>query len=140
MAQVINESQVAEQLSELLDRARTGGESFIIERGGQPLAALVPVPQDSASAAETVPPADTDLAEREEALLREMEAKGIITRPKPRTPDHEKFERILEEMEAEGLLTRAKAGLFVPFDQRPLIEISGEPLSETIIEERDRCI
>lgn len=108
MTTKIEAEQAAEQLPELLLRIQNG-ERFLIEREGNPIAAIIPADDLQEPAMQ-----GTDEREAEEAFLRTMEERGLITRPK-------------------------NPQLFVPFDQRPLIRVKGKPLSETIIEERDRC-
>jgi prevent-host-death family protein len=112
MTTKIDAEQAAEQLPELLERTQSG-ERFLIQRNGEPVAAVVSFADlsqlDNTVLRDYLQTLD-DEREREEVFLRVMEQRGLISRPDP--------------------------GKIIPFSERPLIHIKGKPLSETIIEDR----
>lgn len=101
MSETIDAARLAEQLPELLERAQAG-EHFVIAREGRPVAQLNP----PAGVAPQLPE-----AEREAALMRDLEERGI--------------------------LARREVGPIIPFSERPLFKVQGKPVSEAIIEDRD---
>lgn len=70
MSETIDASRMAEQLPELLERARAG-ERFVIQSEGLVVAELSPAVK---------PAMDPLVAEREEAFARLLEERGMITR------------------------------------------------------------
>jgi len=113
MTTTIDARDVAAQLGELLTRTQNEGERFLIERDGQPVAALVPLAalnQRNVQEGGEAAAAQATEQEKEEALRLALEKKGLL---RPRQP-----------------------GPVVPFSERAPIKIEGKPLSETIIEDR----
>ena len=108
MSETIDASRLAEQLSELLDRARAG-ERFVIEREGLAVAELAP------------PSVEHRHTEAEREAEREAGREAALVR----------------SLEARGLLAPRETGDVVPFSERPLFKVQGKPVSETIIEDRD---
>jgi prevent-host-death family protein len=74
----ISATEAARSLSELLNRVRYRGESFVVERGGEPVCRIVPAVPTRCTVAELVrvlkagPRADRDYLDETEALAREQ--------------------------------------------------------------------
>ena len=98
-------------LGDYLDRAARTGERIVVERDGQPVAALVSV-EDLARLERDGPPpvAAPSLSPEEAAFRRRMEEAGLVVQWSPRRP--------------------------VPLSERKLIQAEGQPLSEQIIADR----
>ena len=78
VASRLSATEAARNLSELLNRARYRGESFIIERGGEPICELRPIQPSPFTGADLVallrslPPIDEDYLETVELLQNEQ--------------------------------------------------------------------
>jgi antitoxin (DNA-binding transcriptional repressor) of toxin-antitoxin stability system len=115
MSTTIEVGEAAGRLRELLTRTSETGERFVIEENGRPLAELGPVAEPRVNGAAPPDPdlSSDDMAVREQAFLRKMEAEGVIA---PRQPG------------PQG----------IPFQEWRPIEYHGPPVSEAILEDRDR--
>jgi len=94
-------------LSEYINRVRYGGERVVIERHGKPVAALVSVED-----------------------LERLEKEG----PGPDKSAEELYREALAE--AGLVISWSKPGRKIPREERRLIKVEGEPVSEQIIRER----
>jgi prevent-host-death family protein len=98
-------------LSEYLNRVAYGGERIIVERHGKPVAALVSVED-----------------------LKKLENLNQAINEK--TSEQEREERFYQVAREMGLILRRPTGRPVLPNERKLIHLEGEPLSEQIIRER----
>lgn len=96
------------RLSEYLDRAAHRGERIVVERRGQPVAALVGLDD-----------------------LRRLEGPDSAQPP----DGEERYAAFRRAMEAAGLITWPAGRPVQPGDYAP-VEVEGQPLSEQILDER----
>ena len=114
MATRIPAHEAAEHLASYVERVAGSGERFIVERDGQPAAALVSI----------------DDLRRLEALAAAVPWKADAVED----PREAAYRRALEE---EGLVISWPTGQPVPIEERVVVEIEGPPLSEDIIADRE---
>lgn len=111
MAIRVGTRQAKAHLSEYLDRAAKDGERIVVERDGEPVAALVSIDDLRRLEALDAPTSEEDSLEAREARFR-------------------------RSMEEAGLITRWAAGPPVPPSERHPIKFEGPPLSEQLIADR----
>lgn len=114
MATRVGDREAKAHLSEYLDRTAHHGERILVERHGEPVAALVSI--DDLRRLEAMDQAKVEAAESEDKPAREI--------------------RFRQAMADAGITVRLPTGHPVsPNDRQPL-RIQGPPLSEQIIADR----
>ena len=81
MERRISATDLVRSLGDVLGRVRFRNDAFVIERNGEPVARLVPMPEASATSAAEAMQAWRDVGEPEAAFADDLETVGSLDEP-----------------------------------------------------------